>query len=68
MLPEYYGENLDAMWDCITLPGLTCPIILIMILVWICFFIDSTKHLGSFAVEVVSFSRDMEKRSRRIHH
>lgn len=53
-LPNYYGENLDALWDCLT--GWIEPPLTI---VWNNFE-ESKSNLGEFSDEVVSIFKDAE--------
>jgi ribonuclease inhibitor len=54
-LPEYYGENLNALWDC-----LTGFIQLSLLLVWENF--DMSKgHIGEDAERFYSFLRKYKK-------
>lgn len=54
-LPEYYGKNLDALWDC-----LTGYIQLPLTIEW--FNYDITKkNLGSYAEKLLSLMREAEK-------
>lgn len=54
-LPEYYGANLDALWDCLT-GWIETPITL----VWEDFEISKT-NLGDFADKALSVFKDAEK-------
>lgn len=51
-LPDYYGENLDALWDC-----LTGEIELPTSIVWVNFE-DSLELLGGDAINIVSTFED----------
>jgi ribonuclease inhibitor len=53
--PDYYGENLDALWDCLT--EIDTPTILI----WYDFELSMTR-LGEFAEKALSIFRDAEKK------
>jgi ribonuclease inhibitor len=53
--PDYYGNNLDAMWDCLT--GWVEPPVTI---IWKDFEI-SMKNLGDFASKVKLMFEDAEK-------
>jgi ribonuclease inhibitor len=54
-LPEYYGKNLDALWDC-----LTGWIDLPLTIVWRNFS-ESERYLGSYAQKVLKLFRDAEQ-------
>lgn len=54
-LPEYYGANLDALWDCLT-GWIKTPLTLI----WRDFEI-SKANLGDFAEKAMSVFKDAEK-------
>ncbi len=53
-LPEYYGENLDALWDCIT-GQIEMPTTII----WKDFAI-SQKYLGGYSDKVLQLFKDAE--------
>ncbi|RVU00561.1 barnase inhibitor [Mucilaginibacter limnophilus] len=52
-LPHYYGENLDALWDC-----LTGWVDLPLKVIWLNYKIDQ-KKLGDFSVRIESFFNDV---------
>jgi ribonuclease inhibitor len=54
-LPEHYGRNLDALWDCIT-SWIDLP----LTLTWINFD-ESKKHLGSYADRLVEMLQEAEQ-------
>lgn len=54
-LPDYYGENLDALWDCLT-GWIQTP----LTIVWISFE-ESRKNLGDFADKIINVFNDAEK-------
>lgn len=54
-LPDYYGCNLDALWDCLT-GWIDFP----LTLVWKDFNISQVT-LGDFAIKVSSLFEDAEK-------
>ena len=54
-LPEYYGENLDALWDC-----LTGWIDLPMEVVWINFK-RSKEYLGDYAKSLLEIFDEAQK-------
>lgn len=51
-LPEYYGNNLDALWDCLT-GWVDVPILI----KWNNYN-ESYNHLGSYAKELMSVFED----------
>ena len=53
--PEYYGENLDALWDC-----LTTDIEMPVIIEWIDFEI-SKKLLGDYAESTLKIFQEAER-------
>lgn len=53
--PEYYGENLDALWDC-----LTTDIEMPVVIEWIDFQI-SKKLLGDYAESTLKIFQTAEK-------
>lgn len=53
-LPEYYGKNLDALWDCLT-SWVDVP----LTVVWN-EYNESEKLLGSYASDVVQVFKDAE--------
>jgi ribonuclease inhibitor len=53
--PDYYGENLNALWDC-----LTAWVDLPLKIVWINFEESKTK-LGTFAEEALDLFKDAQK-------
>lgn len=54
-LPDYYGENLDALWDCLT-GWIDIPTTFI----WEDFEYSKDK-LGAFADKVIGLFKDAEK-------
>lgn len=52
-LPEYYGENLDALWDCLT-TDITLPISLC----WFNFN-KSREYLGTYAESLLNLLMDV---------
>lgn len=54
-LPEYYGKNLDALWDC-----LTAWVELPLTIEWVGFE-ESEKKLGEYAIKVLEVFREAEK-------
>ena len=55
-LPDYYGNNLDALWDCLT-GWIDTPVTLI----WFDFE-ESKQALGTFADKIVALFSDAEKK------
>ena len=54
-LPEYYGANLDALWDC-----LSTWIELPMIIEWVGYD-DSKQKLGEYAEKLLKTFQEAEK-------
>jgi ribonuclease inhibitor len=54
-LPEYYGNNLDALWDCLT--DLQAEHITLTRK----YFSTSKKHLGDFADKALDTFQDAQK-------
>ncbi|WBO86696.1 barstar family protein [Hymenobacter yonginensis] len=52
--PDYYGENLDALWDCIRCVDVPLTV------VWQDF-AQSQEHLGQYAERVLQTFRDAEQ-------
>ena len=55
-LPDYYGGNLNALWDC-----LTGWVDLPLTIVWVNFE-ESEKRLGSCAQEILDLFREAEEK------
>jgi Barstar, RNAse (barnase) inhibitor len=54
-LPNFYGNNLDALWDCLT-GWIETP----LILEWIDFDI-SEAYLGDYAIKILNLFENAEK-------
>ncbi|MGG1313171.1 barstar family protein [Cohnella laeviribosi] len=54
-LPDYYGHNLDALWDCLT-GWVEMP----LTIRWL-HFQESEKKLGEFSLLLLQLFRDAEK-------
>ena len=55
-LPDYYGKNLDALWDC-----LTSWVDLPMTVEWRNY-AESEKNLGGYASKVLKIFREAEEK------
>lgn len=55
-LPDYYGENADALWDCLT-TWVTLP----LTIEW-GFFRESKEMLGSYADLILETFQDAQKK------
>jgi ribonuclease inhibitor len=53
-LPEYYGRNLDAMWDCLT-GWIEVPLVLVWKDYDVC-----RRHVGRYAERVLDLLRQAE--------
>ena len=54
-LPEYYGHNLDALWDCLT----SCVELPVLVR-WLDFSI-SQEYMGDYAQQMLAVFQDAEQ-------
>ncbi|MBN3527187.1 barstar family protein [Paenibacillus apiarius] len=60
-LPDYYGRNLDALWDC-----LTGWVELPLTIQWT-HFEQSERHLGDYSHQLVELFREAEEELAEFH-